>query len=329
MKNRKVRRIFKLIAVFTFTIFLTISALSVQAAEKKWPAGPIRFICSAAAGGVLDTMTRGVAPYMSAILGVPIVVENMPGAGTRIANQYVFDAKPDGHTILFTNNSELTVGEIVHNPRYKTEAFTYIDTFFVEGPALVAKHGSPFDTMAKLIAAGKERPIKFGTIGTGGYYHLQALLIAEATGMKMTIVPYPGGAPITGDILGGHIDAGLTGLGIGYSMHQEKKLNCLAQVSKERDKAYADIPAIMESIPNFQGGPYIMGLNGPPGLPAEIAKKLGDAYKTAIGKKEFQEWAKKVRLNITPLGPDEFKKRMLETKSVYSKYKDKLKSAAK
>ncbi|OHE31153.1 MAG: hypothetical protein A3J94_09440 [Syntrophus sp. RIFOXYC2_FULL_54_9] len=277
----------------------------------------------------MDTMTRGVAPYMSAILGVTVVVENMPGAGTRIANQYVFNAKPDGYTILFTNNSELTVGEIVHSPRYKTEEFTYIDTFFVEGPALVAKHGSPYDTLGKLVAAAKEKTIKFGTIGTGGYYHLQALLMAEAAGMKLTVVPYPGGAPITGDILGGHIDAGFTGLGIGYAMHKDKKLNCLAQVSKERDKAYSDIPAITEAIPNFQGGPYIMGFNGPPRLPDAIAKRLGEAYKEAINKKEFQDWTKKVALNITPLGAAEFKKRMVDTKAQYSKYKDRLKSAVK
>lgn len=326
-RNRS-RKFAKTALVFTLTVWFAAASLSAYAAEKKWPASPIKFICSSSAGGVLDTMTRGVAPYMSAILGVPIVVENMPGAGTRIANQFVYDTKPDGYTFLFTNNSELTVGEIVHSPRYKTEDFTYIDTFFVEGPALVVKYGS-FDTLSKMIAAYKKKPIKFGTIGTGGYYHLQALLMAEATGIKMTIVPYPGGAPIIADILGGHIDGGLTGLGIGYSMHQQKKLNLLAQVSRERDKAYSDIPAITEVIPNFQGGPYIMGINAPPGLPADIAKRIGEVYKEAINKKEFKEWAKKVDLNITPLGPEEFKKRMVDTKAQYSKYKDRLKTATK
>ncbi|EKD41025.1 MAG: hypothetical protein ACD_74C00078G0002 [uncultured bacterium] len=112
-------------------------------------------------------------------------------------------------------------------------------------------------------------------------------------------------------------------------MHKDKKLNCLAQVSKERDKAYSDIPAITEAIPNFQGGPYIMGFNGPPRLPDAIAKRLGEAYKEAINKKEFQDWTKKVALNITPLGAAEFKKRMVDTKAQYSKYKDRLKSAVK
>ena len=329
MKVSRIRRIAKAILVFTFTILFAITSLSAYAAEKKWPTSSIRLICSASAGGVLDTMTRGVAPYMSTILGVPVVVENMPGAGTRIANQYVFNSKPDGYTFLFTNNSELTVGEIVHNPRYKTEEFKYIDTFFVEGPALIVKHGSLFDTMSKLIAASKERPIKFGTIGTGGYYHLQALLMAEAAGMKMIIVPYKGGAPIIADVLGGHIDGGLTGLAIGYAMHKQKKLNCLAQLSKERDKAFFDIPAITEAIPNFQGGPYIMGVNGPSGLPDDIAKRMGEAYRAVLAKKEFKEWVKKVKFNITALGAEEFKKRMIETKAHYSKYKDKLKSAVK
>jgi tripartite-type tricarboxylate transporter receptor subunit TctC len=329
MKEKKQRSIIAATFIVICALLVAIPSLSARAADQKWPTSPIRFICSAAAGGVLDTMTRGVAPYMSAILGVPIVVENMPGAGTRIANQYVFDAKPDGYTILFTNNSELTVGEIVYNPRYKTEDFTYIDTFFVEGPALIVKYGSPYDTLSKFIAAGKQAPIKFGTIGTGGYYHLQALLLQDATGMKMTIVPYSGGAPIIADVLGNHIDGGFTGLGIGYAMDKEKKLYCLTQVSKERDKSYPDIPAITEVVPNFQGGPYIMGLNGPPRLPADIAKRLGDAYRKAIDKTEFKEWARKVQLSITPLGAAEFKKRMIETKAQYAKYKDRLKSAAK
>jgi len=328
MEERGSRRIAKTTLVLILTVLFTVTALSAFAAEKKWPSGPIKFVASVAPGGVLDTMTRGVAPYMSQILGVPIVVENMPGAGMRVGGQFVYDAKPDGNTILFVNNSELTVGEIVQNPRFRTENFTYLDTFFVEGPALLVKHGS-YDTLGKMLAAYKDKPMKFGTIGTGGYYHLQALLMAEATGLKMTIVPYPGGAPIVADILGGHIDGGFTGLGIGYDMHKQKKLNLLAQVARERDKAYADIPAITEAIPNFAGGPYIMGLVGPPKLPADIAKRLVEAYKAAIEKKEFKAWAEKVALNITPLGPDEFKKRMVDTKANYSKYKDRLKSAVK
>ena len=324
-------RVQKMVKIFfLFTLILAIGfTWTVAGAAEKWPTKPIRLICSASAGGVLDTMSRGVAPYLSANLGVPVVVENMPGAGTRIANQFVYDAKPDGYTILFTNNSELTVGEIVHAPRYKTEAFTYIDTYFVEGPALVVKAGSPYSDMKKLVAGSKEKPIKFGTIGTGGYYHLQALLMAKAAGMKLTVVPYPGGAPIIADILGGHIDAGFTGLGIGYAMHKEKKLICIAQVSNERAKAYADIPAITEAIPNFEGGPYIMGINAPPGLPDAIAKRLEEAYRAAIGKDEFQAWTKKVKLNIIALGPDEFKKRMIETKKRYTPYKPMLKEAAK
>jgi tripartite-type tricarboxylate transporter receptor subunit TctC len=328
MEESGSRRIAKTALVLILAVLFAATAFSAQAAEKKWPTGPIKFICAVAPGGVLDTMTRGVAPYMSAILGVPIVVENMPGAGVRIASQFVYDAKPDGNTILFVNNSELTVGEIVHNPRYRTENFAYIDTFFVEGPALLVKHGS-FNTLAEMLAAYQNKPMKFGTIGTGGYYHLQALLLAEATGLNMTIVPYPGGAPIVADILGGHIDGGFTGLGIGYAMHQQKKLNLLAQVSRERDKAYADIPAITEAVPNFPGGPYIMGINAPPKLPADIARRLVDAYRGAIENKDFQAWTKKVALNITPLGPEEFKKRMVDTKANYSKYKDKLKAAVK
>ena len=154
MKTCKIEWMSKIILVVTLSIVLGIAWTSAGAAEK-WPTKPIRLICSASAGGVLDTMSRGVAPYLSANLGVPVVVENMPGAGTRIANQYVFDAKPDGYTFLFTNNSELTVGEIVHAPRYKTEEFTYIDTYFVEGPALVVKAGSPYSDVKKLIAGSK------------------------------------------------------------------------------------------------------------------------------------------------------------------------------
>jgi tripartite-type tricarboxylate transporter receptor subunit TctC len=328
MQTRKVEWTSKIILIVTLTLFLGIASTSAGAAEK-WPTKPIRLICSASAGGVLDTISRGIAPYLSSILGVAVVVENMPGAGTRIANQYVYDAKPDGYTFLFTNNSELTVGEIVHAPRYKTEEFTYIDTYFVEGPALVVKAGSPYSDVKKLISGSKKKAIKFGTIGTGGYYHLQALLMAKAAGMKLTVVPYPGGAPIIADILGGHIEAGYTGLGIGYAMHKDKKLICIAQVSNERAKAYADIPAITEAIPNFEGGPYIMGINAPPGLPEAIGKRMGDAYRQAIGKKEFQEWTKKVKLNINALGPDEFKKRMIETKKRYSPYKPMLKAATK
>ena len=249
------------------------------------PTEPIRLIVPFSPGGLVDTFARGLQPYLKKELGVPVVVENMPGAGGQIGNQYVYDQKPDGYTIAVTNNAELTVGEIVHDVKYDTESFTYIDTYLMEGPAIIVKADSPYNSLTDLIKAAKTQKINFGIIGTAGYYHLQTLLFEDAAGVTFTKIPYAGGAPIGSNIQGGHIDAGIVGFGFGVKQQKAGNLKVIGVCDQSRHKHFPDIQSMAEAAPGFKGGPYVMGLVMAPKVPDDIRNKIEKAYQNSVNNK--------------------------------------------
>lgn len=297
--------------------------------NEKWPIKTVRLIVPFSAGGLVDTFARGLQPYLSKELGVIVVVEDMPGAGTKIANEYVYGLKPDGYTILVANSAELTVGEIVYDVNYKTEKFTYIDTFLIEQPAIVVAADSPCDTLKDLVEIAKKKKIIFGHIGTAGFYHLQTLLMEEATGVEFQKVPYAGGAPIGSNIQGGFIDAGIVGFGFGIKQQGAGNLKVIGVCGQKRHKVFSDIACVADIAPNFKGGPYIMGLLAPPGLPDEIRNKLEKEYQDAINNENFKEWAEKMAMYVTSVGHEKYKELMINFKEEYMKYKDKLSAILK
>lgn len=295
----------------------------------KWPTEPIRLIVPFSPGGLVDTFARGLQPYLRKELGVPIVVEDMPGAGTRIANAHVYGLKPDGNVILVANNAELTVGEIVHKVDYDTETFTYIDTFLMEEPAIVVKADSPYNSLKDLIDAAKTKRIKFGHIGTAGYYHLQTLLIEDAAGVTFAKVPYKGGAPIGSNIQGGHIDAGIAGFGFGVKQQKAGNLKVIGVCGTSRHKHFPDIQCVSDVAPDFKGGPYVMGLLAPPNLPDAKRDILEKAYQNAIRQKAFTAWAEKSAMFVNSIGHAKYRQSMQAFKKNYMGYKDKLKAVMK
>ncbi len=320
--------LFSFLALFCLSLAVPAVVTKVYCADK-WPSGPVRLIVPFSPGGLVDTFARGLQPYLKKELGVPIVVEDMPGAGTRIGNQYVYDQKPDGYVILVANNAELTVGEIVHNVKYDTESFTYIDTFLMEEPAIVVKADSPYKSLNDLIAAAKTKKVNFGHIGTAGYYHLQTLLIEEAAGVTFSKVPYKGGAPIGSNIQGGHIDAGIVGFGFGVKQQKAGNLRVIGVCGQSRHKHFPDIQCVSDVAPGFKGGPYVMGLVAPPKLPDNIRDKIEKAYQNAIKNQKFTAWAQKSAMFVVSIGHENYRQTMLDFKKNYMVYKDRLKSLMK
>lgn len=327
-RARKIKWIFGTLLFLLLGLSLTM-VTPVETRGAEWPTKAVRLIVPFSAGGLVDTFARGLQPYLSKELGVAVFVEDMPGAGTRIANVYVYAQKPDGYTILVANSAELTVGEIVHDVDYETEKFTYIDTFLMEQPAIVVKADSPYNTLKDLIEAAKKERIIFGHIGTAGFYHLQTLLIEEATGVKFAKVPYKGGAPIGSNIQGGFIHAGIVGFGFGVKQQNAGALKVIGVCGQTRHKIYSDIPCVKDIAPDFKGGPYVMGLLAPPGLPDKIRDKLEKAYQNAIKNKDFDKWSKKSAMYVTSVGHEKYKNKMIDFKESYMKYRNKLKTLMK
>ncbi|HYC66531.1 MAG TPA: tripartite tricarboxylate transporter substrate binding protein, partial [Reyranellaceae bacterium] len=166
------------------------------AAQEAWPSRAVKFIVNFPPGGPLDVLARAVADVLQRDLKQPFVVENRAGAGGNIGADALAKAAPDGHTVLLGIDSTFTV-----NPHiYKAMPFKPSDlrplVVMSSSGLLVGTHPSNgFRNLGDLVAAGKAKGVTFSSAGSGSPGHLAAEMATDATGMKITHVPYKGNAP--------------------------------------------------------------------------------------------------------------------------------------
>jgi tripartite-type tricarboxylate transporter receptor subunit TctC len=237
-----------------------------------------------AAGGTLDTITRIYADRLSKRLGVPFIVENMPGAGGNIASTAAAHARPDGYTLLLANNANTTGVSLYEKLSYRfAEDFEPIAMLARAPTALV---GSPLlkaSTVSELVAAAKAKPgeILYGSAGVGTGTHMAAELFQLETASKMTHVPYKALSAALVDLAGGRISILFSPLGTVIGQIKAGKVKGLAVTTEKRTALAPDLPTMAES-----GGPDInvnlwLGLVAPRGTPQEAIKTIGDAV-TAV-----------------------------------------------
>lgn len=296
---------------------------------SEWPSGNIELISSMAPGGGVDTSLRGLQGYLSKELGVPVIVDNMPGAGTRISLDYLFGADPDGYTFLGTNFQDMAISEVVHETHHHADEVVYIDTFNVDPYTVVVHADSPYKTFEDLYKAAQEKPLSCAVIGAGSYCHLHGILLKEQGGMDLSFVPQDGGGPVCAAVAGGHVDMGLSGLAPTEAVLEEGNIRLLAVSMGERFITLPDVPAVKETIKDFSGGPYMLGILAPPGTPDGIRDKMEAAVQKIYANPDFKKWADEAELTITSLGGAEAKKRTLADRELLKKYKDLLQEAVK
>ena len=178
-------------------------------AADNYPAKPIRLLVGFVAGGSADGSARVVAARMGQILGTNFVVENRGGAAGVVAAQVVARAPADGYTLLWSSPGALTISQILEkNLPYDTQtAFAPIGLALTYCNALVSRPDFAASSVLQLLALAKEKPgyINYGTQGIGSAGHLSAEMLTRMTGVKLTHVPYKGGAEIITALLGNEV----------------------------------------------------------------------------------------------------------------------------
>src|SRR2546423_5412019 len=139
-------------------IALALSLAATQAAAQSFPSRPVRFIVGFTPGGGVDINARLLAAKLSDLLGQQIVVENKPGAGTNIANEYVAKATPDGYTLLFNSAAFAINLALYRNPPYALKDYAPVSVFSESVNLLVVSASLPVKSVRDLVAMAKERP---------------------------------------------------------------------------------------------------------------------------------------------------------------------------
>ncbi len=254
----------------------SLPAVSRISLAQAYPSRPVRWIVPFPAGGSTDLVARLMAEWLTARLGQQFVIENKPGGGTNIAVQAVVSAPPDGYTLLFT------VATNAINPSlYRSLPFDFQrDIAPVAGlvalPLVIDINPQvPAKTLTEFIAYAKANPgkINFASFGARTISHLAIELFKISAGVDVVHVPYPGGAPMLTDLLGGRVQAGIDALPNSLPHIKSGGVRALAVLTAARTPALPDVPTMGETIPGFEVTPWT-AVGVPRGTPADVIERL-------------------------------------------------------
>jgi tripartite-type tricarboxylate transporter receptor subunit TctC len=255
------------------------TSTAVQAQAPAWPTrGPVRLVAQFPPGGLVDTVSRLIAPHLSQALdGQTVVVDNRPGAGGLIGTQYVSNQPADGYTLLVSHASVHVYAAATRRamPFDAVNDFTHIG-MLVEAPmVLLVRPQSQYQSLGQYMEAARTRPVRYGSSGIGSANHLFGeLLKLEGRAPQHDHVPYQGSAPAMQDLLGGQIDSLLDPITTNVAQLKAGSLRALAVSTPARLPALPNIPTFAELGYGKLTGSQWLGLSAPKGLPAPIVRRL-------------------------------------------------------
>ncbi len=250
----------------------------VSAQASGWPTrGPIRLIAQFPPGGLVDVVSRLMAPHLSQALGQSVLVENRPGAGGLIGTDYVAKQAADGYTLLVSHAAV----HVYATATRRTMPFDALNDFthmgmLVEAPMVLAVRAqSPFQSLEQYVTAARTKPVRYGTSGIGSANHLYGeLLKIEGKAPQHDHVPYQGSAPAMQDLLGGQIESVFDPITINVAALKAGSLRALAVSTPKRLAALPNIPTFAEQGFSSLTGSQWLGMSAPKGLPAPIVQRL-------------------------------------------------------
>ncbi len=283
--------------------WLALPVAAQQDPAANYPNKAVRIIVSVPAGGGVDTVTRIYADKLQKKLGQPFVIENQGGAGGNVASATVFNAQPDGYTLLASQPAPITTNIALYKKLNFDPAALMPVVLMSRFPnVLLVRPDFPAKTAKEFIAYAKANPgkLNFGSQGIGTTSHLTAELFMTQTGTKMVHVPYKGTAPALNDLIAGHVDLIFMELSSAYRLHEGGKARILAVATDKRLALLPDVPTMIEAgVPDFLSDTW-NAISAPPKTPPAIIEKLNKAANEimleADTRKHFEE------LNLLPAG---------------------------
>jgi len=246
----------------------------------------LKIICPYPAGGNTDQRSRQFGRFLNTALGVPVVVDNKPGAGGNIGTEAIVRAKPDGYTIGMGNFAPMSVNPTLFKKVNFDPVKDLAPICLIErGPlVLMVRPDSPFKNVADVVAAAKAKPghLTYANGGTGGSHHLAAEMFKARAGVFITNIPYKGGAPAAMDLMGGQVDMMFEQMYAASANIRAGKLRPLAITSLTRSPQFPDVPTMAEQgFPGFEISNW-QGFVAPAATPKPILQLLNQVTNQAL-----------------------------------------------
>ena len=292
----------------TLAVGLSVLACAVQG--QGFPSKQITIVVPTAAGGANDAMARLVAQGLSQRLGKPVIVENKAGANGAIASEYVAQAAPDGHVILFGYIATHAINPALQKLRYDPVAdFEPIGLVAASPTLLVVNNNVKAKNMQELLALMKAKPgsFSYASAGNGTAPHFAAELLKLSTGVDMLHVPYKGSAPAIMDTIGGTTQLMLPSLFTAYPQVKGGKLRALGLVGDKRSAVMPDVPTLAEQgIKNVSMSQWY-GLFAPAKTPKVVVDRLNKELNATLAEKNVVKKIEEQGADVETSSPEQMK----------------------
>jgi tripartite-type tricarboxylate transporter receptor subunit TctC len=304
----------KLIGVVALAVLAGLASAQAQ----TFPSRQITLIVPFPPGGSTDVAARIMAEKMRPILGQPVIIENVGGAGGSIAVGRVARAQPDGYTIDI-GQWDTHVGSIIYNLNYDLQKdFEPLGLISNNPQLLVAKKNLPANRLNELVAWMKEHPGDAKFVNQNAAAHVSGILLQQLTNTQVTFIPYRGAGPAMTDLVSGQVDLLVVQGAVALPQVRGGTIKAIANLSPQRSTSMPDIPTSDETgVP----GLYMSGWFGffaPKGTPKDVIAKLNGAMMQVLADPAVKARFTELGLDVaskdqqTPEGLAAFQKREIE-----------------
>ena len=274
------------------------------AGSQSFPSRPITIIAPFPAGGPLDIIARVIADPMRDVLGQPVVVENVPGAGGNIGVARAVRADPDGYTVVIGQWSTHVVNPVTYTLPYDVREMEPVALLTITPQLIIARKDFPAADLKELVAWLKVNPDKAtaATVGVAGGAQVSGVYFEKETETSFRFVPYRGGAPAVQDMMADRVDLMFDQAANALGPVRSGTVKAYAVMAKERWAALPDVPSIDESgMPGLYVA-YWHGMWAPKGTPKDVVAKLSAAVIHALSQSSVKERLAAVGHDVMPPG---------------------------
>lgn len=307
------------LAGFVGACILGAPAVSAQEKPKDYPSKPVELVVAHGAGGGTDVFTRAIGIPMRRSLGVPLVINNMPGAAGCIGTKYVGEQAADGYTIL-ANSADIVITDAFNRCQTTRNDLTPIARVQHDQSLLWVKSDSPFKTIQDVVNDAKANPgkQKWGITTPAGYDECLVGSFQKAAGIKVVNVPFTSASQTLAALLGGHVEIMHEEAGPVISLYEAGQIRPLVIMTEERIAILKDTPTARELGWDVTIGIW-RGLFVKKGTPPEIVKYLEAVVQKAMKNDVYKAVEKQMLLDLRPgyLPGAEFAKFMDEEYELY------------
>jgi tripartite-type tricarboxylate transporter receptor subunit TctC len=288
------------------TLALACSAVLALAAAPAFAQvdKPVRLLVGFAPGGSADIAARQLADRIKDDLHQPVIVENRPGAGGRLAAEVVRNSAADGSVLMLTPIvvtvlAPLVFSKLPYDPITDFAPVAQVANFQF---ALSVNASHPAKNVNELIAWYKANPTKanFGSPAPGSLPHFFGVMIAKGAGIELVHVPYNGGGPMMNALMGAQITAAIDTLVEQVELHRAGKVRILATSGTSRSPLLPEVPTFTESGLVGVEGTAWFGVYAPAKTPEATVRQLNAAINKALANAELRE--RLSRLGLEPAG---------------------------